>query len=474
MAEMRSSPVLSPLGIGASRSLRLPALRVTLGAIGLAGILAGVAGLILLAASRASLLVPPSKAGFPQWMAGPLHGIFSVFTPNDQALRWTFSLTMGGLYVAYLLALAGVGSLRARWLIGAIVLVHAVLLLSPPLSLTDVFNYLEYGRMGVVHHLNPYVDTPYSAPHADPAYLFGNWHHLLSPYGPLFTMITYALVPLGVPASYWTLKVLLVAASLGTIAIVWRCARALGQDPRLPVAIVGLNPLVLVWGLGGAHSDALMVLALTAGLLAMLARRELIGGMLLATSLALKTSAAVAIPVLLAGAPRKARALAGFAGGAVVLAAGSYAVFGPHIPDVVTQSKFVASLSIPNLLGLGLGLGGETATLRTVLGGALAAVVVGASIQAWRGREVTTAAGVAVFASLVALAWVLPWYLLLLLPFAALSGSRLLLRTTLVLGVWLALSWIPLRPDIVRALGLHPGSTPVGHQQLQMRQRLLR
>jgi hypothetical protein len=453
--------------------MRLPALRPAMGALGLTGIFIGITFLVLVATARASFLVPPARAGFPQWMAGPLHGVLSGFDPGGHALKWVFSLTVGGLYVAYLLALAGAGSLRARWLVAAIVAVHAVLLLSPPLSLTDVFNYIHYGRMGVVHHLNPYVDVPFSSPHTDPAYAYSNWHHLLSPYGPLFTLITYALVPLGVPATFWALKLLFALASLGTLAIVWRCAQALGQDPRLPVVIVGLNPLVLVWGLGGDHLDALMVLALTGALLAMLARRELVGGMLLATSLSLKASAVVAIPVLLAGAQGKVRALAGFVGAGVVLAAASYAAFGAHIPDVAGQSKFVASMSIPNLLGLALGQGGETNSLRTILGCALAAVVVAASIQAWRGREVTTTAGVAVLASLIALAWVLPWYLLLLLPFAALSGSRLLRGATLVLGVWLILSWFPLRPDILQALGLHPSATPLGREQLQMRHRLL-
>ena len=38
----------------------------------------------------------------------------------------------------------------------AVLAIHAVLLLAPPLSYTDVFNYINYGRMGVVHHLNPY------------------------------------------------------------------------------------------------------------------------------------------------------------------------------------------------------------------------------------------------------------------------------------------------------------------------------
>ncbi len=39
----------------------------------------------------------------------------------------------------------------------------------------------------------------------------------------------------------------------------WRCARLLGRDPVAAIVFVGLNPIVLVWGLGGDHNDFFMV-----------------------------------------------------------------------------------------------------------------------------------------------------------------------------------------------------------------------
>ena len=94
--------------------------------------------------------------------------------------------------------MANARRLPARWIVAAIVAVHAIFLLSPPLALTDVFNYINYGRMEVVHHLNPYTTIPILEPHNDPSFLLSNWHELLSPYGPLFTLLTFAVVPLGV------------------------------------------------------------------------------------------------------------------------------------------------------------------------------------------------------------------------------------------------------------------------------------
>ncbi len=131
-------------------------------------------------------------------MAGPLGGLFPGLTRSPTKLKYLFTGALVAMYVSYLVALKYVPRLRARWAIGAVLAVHASFFLAPPLALTDVFNYVNYGRMEVVHHLNPYTTIPILEPHGDPSYYLSNWHQLLSPYGPLFTLMTFALVPLGV------------------------------------------------------------------------------------------------------------------------------------------------------------------------------------------------------------------------------------------------------------------------------------
>ena len=150
-------------------------------------------------------------------------------------------------------------------MIAGIAAVHVIFFLAPPLALTDVFNYINYGRMEIVHHLNPYTSIPILEPHNDPSYALSNWHQLLSPYGPLFTILTFAVVPIGVVASFWVIKGLLAVASLATIFLVWKCAKLLGRDPVAAIVLVGLNPIVLVWGLGGDHNDFLMVFLIVLG-----------------------------------------------------------------------------------------------------------------------------------------------------------------------------------------------------------------
>jgi hypothetical protein len=487
--------------------------------------------LVLVAANRPSILSPTTHTGyFPRWMAGPLGGLLPGFTNNGTTLKLLFTGTVLLMYGGYVVAFKRAPLLPARWLIVAIVAIHAIFLLSPPLALTDLFNYINYGRMDVVHNLNPYTSIPIVEPHNDPSYLLSNWHELLSPYGPLFTLLTFVVVPLGVAGSFWALKFILVATSLGTILLVWNCARLLGRDPRPAVAFVGLNPVVLIWGLGGDHNDFLMMffiilafyLLLLASVrsgagaahhtgtfdlpgtvarlrrvssaqvrawLAPLAALEMGAGAALVTAVAIKASAAILVPVVLAGLLRRPRTLVqvllGMVAAGIVLGAASLLAFGAHLPDLSTQGSVVTSESVPNLLGLAIGLGGESTGLREVFSGVLVVLVLYCCLMAWRGRRLPVAPGAtadmedggiarAIVASgwasvalLVTLSWVLPWYVLWVLPLAALSTSRRLRAAALVLGVYLIVVWAPASGLLWKALDFYPEKTPLGrlHQR---------
>jgi hypothetical protein len=528
---------------GAEAPTRTVGRDARLGALALIAIVACSALVLVAAADRPSLLSATTHGGyFPHWMAGPLGGLWPGLTRNGTALKWLFSGSIAIMYGAYLLGLRYVPRLQARWAIGAILAVHAIFFLAPPLALTDIFNYVNYGRMEVVHHLNPYTTIPILEPHSDPSYFLSNWHQLLSPYGPLFTLMTFAVVPLGVAASFWTLKGVLALTSLGTILLVWKCARLLGRDPIAAIVLVGLNPIVLMWGLGGDHNDFLMVFFIMLGFyLLLLARARTVGarssvlsatqlelagaanpgpradaqadapsgerlrpsarlrgwlwppslfevgaGAALITATAIKASGGVLIPVVLVGllrAPRRVcQVLVGMAVAAMIVGAASLIAFGLHIPDLSTQGRLVTNESIPNLIGLAIGAGGESETLRRGMSGVLVLSVLYCCRLAWSSREPTddsgreplsvvdrllTAAGWASVALLVTLSWVLPWYILWVLPMAALSSSRRLRATALVLGVYLIVAWAPVSGLLWNAIGFYPAKTPIGrlHQR---------
>jgi hypothetical protein len=496
------------------------------GAGALIAILACGLLVVVAAADRPSILAATTTPHFfPHWMAGPLGGLWPSLTRDTKGLRYLFSGALVAMYISYLVALKYVPRLRARWAIAAIVGAHIIMFLAPPLALTDIFNYINYGRMEIVHHLNPYTTVPVLEPHSDPSYSLSNWHQLLSPYGPVFTLVSFAVVPLGVAASFWTLKGLLMLASLGTVLLVWRSARLLGRDPVAAIVLVGLNPIVLIWGLGGDHNDFLMMflvvlgfyLLLRAGCMpgafrragagvtqgdedggdlggaetqhgetlgagprragvdrakaAMWSPRLLGAGGAFVAAVAIKASAGILLPVVLVGLARRRRDLAhvllGMAIGAIVLGVCSVAAFGPHFPDLATQGRLVTMVSMPNLLGLALGQGGETNTMRLLLSGLLVVCVAACSLLAWRRRESLTAAGWASVALLVTLSWVLPWYVLWILPLAALSRSSRLRTTALLLGVYFIIAWAPITGYAFNAIGFHPEKTSLGrlHQR---------
>ena len=136
---------------------------------------------------------------------------------------------------------------------------------APPLLSQDVFSYIAYARMGVEHSLNPYTHSPLDIAN-DPVFGFAGSKNAVSVYGPVFTLLTYPLAPLGVAGAFWVLKVVAAACSFGIVLLVWHAARRLGRDPVVPALFVGLNPLVLVHVVGGAHNEALLMLIVVAAL----------------------------------------------------------------------------------------------------------------------------------------------------------------------------------------------------------------
>src|SRR4051794_15944232 len=286
------------------------------GVLALAGSLAVCLWVVLAASERRSFLSPPARRDFAPWLVGPLGHRLPSLTPSTVTLRTELVVALGLLGLCWLAATALAPRVRVEWIAAALLLVHLAFALGPPLSLTDLFNYLHYGRLGAVYGRNPYLDLPLSVP-GDPAYRFTNWHHLPSPYGSLFTLVAYALAPLPLHAAYWTWKAIAAAASLGCLALVWWVAVRLGRSPHRALVFAGLNPLVLVYGLGGDHNDALMLLC-ALGAVALVVRGRALGspGWDVAAGAAIVAGGAVKLsllgpgPLVVLGARRRPGGLA--------------------------------------------------------------------------------------------------------------------------------------------------------------------
>jgi hypothetical protein len=364
-----------------------------------------------------------------------------------------------------------VRSLSMRAIVITIVALHAILLLSPPQQLTDLFNYLGYARLGGLHHLNPYTH-PIAAELHDPVYRFTTWHHLLSPYGPLFTALTYPLAWLSLPVAYWTLKVISVLMSLAFIALVGLCARSLGRDPRFAVLFVAANPVYLMFAIPGFHNDFFMLVPSTAAVLFVLTNRDRPAGAALMVAVFVKFTAVLLLPfLLLAARPmiRRRRIVEGAVLAGIPLLAMSLALFGFTLPNLQDQATLLTNWSIPNLFGLAIGVGGGTPGLLRVLN---VAVVLTVALLVRRRRDWLAGAGWATFALIVCLAWLVPWYLVWLLPLAALATNVRLRQAALGLTVFLVLTFMPATDMLLFKLGLNPLNNPAGRASEALQHKL--
>jgi hypothetical protein len=346
--------------------------------------------------------------------------------------------------------------------IAVVVLVlHAILLLSPPLQLTDMFNYLGYSRLGALHHLNPYTHV-IKQEFYDPVFRFSSWHNLRSPYGPLFTALTYPLAFTSLPVAYWTVKIVTVLLSLGFVGLVWQCARQLGRDPRFAVVFVALNPIFLLYAVAGFHNDFFMLVASMGAISLVLARRDRTAGAMLMVAVAIKFTAVVLLPFLLLGARTRQRATKVIIGGALAavgLAAMTLALFGFSIPNLSDQSSLLTDFSLPNLFGLLIGIGGGAPGLLRV---ATVAVVLVVAYQVYRRKEWLSGAGWSTFALIASLAWLVPWYVVWLLPLAALGTSVRLRRAAVILTLFLVFAFFPATSIYFSKHGINLLSSSVG------------
>lgn len=446
-----------------------------LGTLGLAGVLTTVFLISAGAAATPTEYVPGRTGGWPTWLAGPLHGVGANLHGD------TFQTLMLIMCASYALVLMGARWLPMRALAGTIVAANVVLLLGPPLISQDVFGYLAFARLGALHGLDPYTHVPAQAP-TDPVFLFIGWPFQNSPYGPLFTLVSYAITPLGLAGGLWAFKSIAVASSLGAVALIARATERLGHSPTWAVAFMGLNPAMLVLAVGGAHNDLLLLLALAAALSLTAASaggtpRLRAGASALVAGVGIKLTAGLALPFLILSPPsarERVRVALGAGAAALALAVVAVIGFGLHalgfLGAIGEQQQLVATHSIPAETARLVGLSGTPGWWRELFVAGFLAVLI---FQLWRtarGADWRVAAGWSTLALLASTAWVLPWYAIWALPLAAVSGDRRLCAATLLACAYavlihLTLADALLNPHIHNALAhLHLRLPGVRHR----------
>ncbi len=416
--------------------VRVP--RISRQAIGVAAAAGLILASVVVAAGAAAYptrLVPSARFMFPDWLSGPFAGL------GTEMHLLAFAIALALMIGLYVVTMTHARDIPVRWVIGTVVGVHAVFLLAPPLLSTDIFGYLAHARLLSVHDLNPYTNVVAQIP-GDPVnqYLGQTWPKALpAPYGPLLLMGSPILVALGFAGGMWALKLTAAAAALGSVALVWAAARRLGHDPRPAAALVGLNPLWLTWAVAGAHNDLPMVFLFVAGVgLAVAARPRLAGGVLVA-AVAVKATAGIVLVALLCGGERRSQVLLGAAVASVVIGALSFAVFGPDllnaVPTLLEQGQGSSRQSVPRDLSRLLGSEYPLPAVRHLGTAVFGVSLVGLLAWGARTRRWIDAAGWVTLVLLATTTWLHAWYIVGLLPLAALSESGRLKVAAVVMTV---------------------------------------
>lgn len=438
-----ATPLGGALGLASSGPRTRSSDSARAGRLGLAGLL--LTGLVIaLSAAQTGVLMPSSVRALPSWLAGPFghHGI-------DIGLGGLIAV-LAVMLVSYAIAMRFADQLSGRAVLICIAAFNALALLAPPLLSTDIFSYMAYGRMAAFYGSNPYLHGPNTILDPLNSFIGVQWIATPTAYGPLFTALSSLLAPLNIAAGVVAYKAIAAVSSLVIVTVVWNAARLRGLNPVKAAALVGLNPVIVVFGVGGGHNDLLMLAILFTGVYVLLRQKERTSGALIVTATVVKLTAGLLLPfALAAGAARRdvhrrrLAVLTGAALAAILAAVLGFILFGSgplHLPSTVHKIQNEGgSQSVPGLILKLLGLGGLGSITGLVLDAGFAVCLVWLLRRVWKGElDWITGAGWATFALLITAGLLVPWYVGWLVPLAALSSDRrLLIAVILMTGIGL-------------------------------------
>ncbi len=373
-----------------------------------------------------------------------------------------------------------------RLVIGGAIAFIVIQVFMQPVTSTDLYGYLARSYLIATLHQNPTISLAtflpggYLVPHARPP----------APYGPLWLAIcggVGAVAGENLLLAMLLMKAIMAAAAIGTVLLVARLANRILPGQRVQALVLfAWSPLLIFEAVGNGHNDIVMMVCVLGSLAAIQAQRSLWAFPLLALGVLIKYSVGALVPLWavylfftccwragaaltltwpLPAATRRAilaridwrRTGVIFGGGgalSVLLAAVLYAPFWVGFKTFTGLGQQLGATyfngSIAELLNAALQwtvAGGKAAALASAIRLTLyLAFAVYIGVQAWhlgqRGRAATPAqlvqaAGKVVFATLVLVTfWYQPWYIVWLLPLAALAPDAVLRRhaATLAFG----------------------------------------
>lgn len=360
----------------------------------------------------------------------------AAWFPGASRTPWPVVALWAGAFLSYAAALVSHGRRPVgRWALWTVaILGRLVLLPREPRFSDDIYRYMWDGWIQA-RGLLPFLHAP-DSPALWP--LRTEWHSLLNHpsvptiYPPGAQLVFWVLAMLG--PSVLLFKAAWVTADLGVGWVLDRLTARRGEPPSLAPVVYLWSPLALVEVAWSGHMEPLGILPMIAALLFLSRGRRQsphpsLGGVLLGLGAAVKFAPAVAIPA----ATRQRLTAGGLAIGVLALSYLPYRDAGPLLGQgLATYAEhwtFNAGLFGP----LAFLVGPQAA--RILAGGAVLAC---AAVATWKRWSVERTLYWTIGIALVLSPTLHPWYVLWILPLAALRGGRawILLSGTTFLAYW--------------------------------------
>jgi hypothetical protein len=185
------------------------------------------------------------------------------------------------------------GALTMRMVLVASLVLMTIAVVQPPEESHDLWSYAMNGRILEHYGASPYTHTPADYPH-DPLLreVAAGWRHTPSLYGPAFTAASAGIMSVtgsSLLATRVGFQLLAALCVLAALILLIRTTR----DPVVAL-LVGCNPVVIIEVVNLGRNDAIVGLALLAGVL-LLTRRRFTAAVIVLAIAALVKVAVVAV-----------------------------------------------------------------------------------------------------------------------------------------------------------------------------------
>ena len=203
-----------------------------------------------------------------------------------------------GLFL--ILSRRNVLSMKQLWII--IIAMTVMLTASYNAFSYDLFNYIFDAKIVTHYGQNPYIHKALDYP-GDPMLSFMRWTHRTYPYGPFWLAITIPLSFIGFQfflPTFFLFKILVSVCFIGSVYFLSKILSKIKPNEEIfGTVLFSLNPLVIIESLISSHNDIVMIFFSLCSVYLLINKKNIPSIILLIISIGIKFATVFLIPVYL-------------------------------------------------------------------------------------------------------------------------------------------------------------------------------